>query len=441
MSSVFSGTKPKSFYVLLALLGIATVAAVVWLFYPRYVPLAAQNAADQANLIQRLEAQGVDYKVDDTGTLLVDEAATGKGLVAQAAERQGNFAPRGLELYDQADYSMTEHTQQVTLMRALQGELERTIGALDFVRYARVHLTFGEKKMFDKQPVPAKAAVTLFPEVELNRLQVEGVQALVAAAVPGLKTDAVTVLDEEGRVLSKAIESGGNTNAVRIQQQHEQEYRQKIEQLLGLMYTAADYSVATSVELNNTEKHSVKQQLLTDAAGNGVVTQHQQSATKNKSLEGASSPLDTSENSDIRYAHGTATEEVTEPAGTITRLAVSVLIRADATAEKQQQVQRAIEVAIGANTQRGDQVSVQFIGAPTTINKQVPQSAAPTVATTPLQADVSSQWFVIFAVLLVLILGIITVVLRRRNRLTQEQRHAVLQEIQQWLNASEATRG
>jgi len=443
MSLNVTGTKPKSFYFLLAFVLLLTAGALVWLWYPKYVELTPEAGVDQASLLQRLEEQGIDYKVDALGNLLIEESGLGKVKIAQASNRQAGFDTHGLELYDQADYSMTEHTQQITMLRALQGELERTLGALDFVRYARVHLTFGEKKMFEKQPVPAKAAVTLFPEYELNRAQIDGVQALVAAAVPGLKAEAVTILTEDGRVLSRTAETNATLGAAHIQQQIELEYRQKVESLLGLVYTPADYSVAVNVELNTAEKRIVRQELLTDAAGNGVVVQKQQSTSKNRAVDGGNQPIDSSETTDVRYAHGTATEELTEPAGAVARVALSVLIRADASADKRQQLQQAIEVAAGYNQKRGDQVSVQFVGAAARVPATTVASQTVQAAPINMASNESTNWVVIVAVAAVVLLGMIAAMFWRRRKpsLTAAERQAVLDEVQQWLAQSEAKRG
>lgn len=443
MSLNVTGTKPKSFYLLLAFVVLLTAGALVWLWYPKYVELPPEAGVDQASLLQRLEEQGIDYKVDALGNMLIEESGLGKVKIAQASNRQAGFDTHGLELYDQADYSMTEHTQQITMLRALQGELERTLGALDFVRYARVHLTFGEKKMFEKQPVPAKAAVTLFPEYELNRAQIDGVQALVAAAVPGLKADAVTILTEDGRVLSRTADTNATLGAGHIQQQIELEYRQKVESLLGLVYSPADYSVAVNVELNTAEKRIVRQELLTDKAGNGVVVQKQQSTSKNRAVDGSNQPMDSSETTDVRYAHGTTTEELTEPAGAVARVALSVLIRADASADKRQQLQQAIEVAAGYNQKRGDQVSVQFVGTAVRVPATTTANASAVTPSPEVVNEQSTNWMVIAAAVGVVLVAIIAVMFWRRRKpaLTKAERQAVLDEVQQWLAQSEAKRG
>lgn len=444
MSLNVKGTKPKSFYVLLSLVSLLTAGALIWLWYPKYIELMPEPGVDQSRLLQSLETQGIDFKVDAFGAMLIEESALGKGKIAQAKDRQAGFDTHGLELYDQADYSMTEHTQQVTLMRALQGELERTLGALDFVRYARVHLTFGEKKMFEKQPVPAKSAVTIFPEHELNRAQVDGIQTLVAAAVPGLKSDAVTILDENGRVLSRAAEQGEGLSGGRMQQQIELEYRQKIENLLGLLYAPADYSVVASVELVNTEKRLVRQQLLTDSSGNGVVIQKQQSNNKHNTLDGAVKPADSSEQLNIHYAHGTATEEVTEHAGTVARVALSVLIRADASNEKQQKLQQAIEAAVGFSKVRGDLSSVLFVGAPVvhSVSKNPQQTVAvQSVITSTEQPWPLSDWLTLSGVLLAT--GFVGALFWRRRQpvLSLEERQEVLAQVEDWMLATEAKHG
>lgn len=428
-------TKPKSFYVLIALLVIGTIAASVWIMLPSYVPLTTAASAGDAALIKQLEEQGLDYRIESDGQMLVVADQLGKGKILQQNDVHGGFTMQGLELYDQADYSMTEHTQQVTLMRALQGELERTLAALDFVSYARVHLTFQEKKLFDKNTSPAKAAVTVFTEKALNTAQVEGVQTLVASSVEGMQKTAVTVLSADGRVLSRHNSDADNLADLQQQQQLEKDYQSKLTALVGLLFVPADYAISVSVHTNGVARKAVSQHYLTDKNGQGFVVHKKQNTQKSKPSEGnVSSALANQEQTEIKFAHGTKTEEVIEKSGEVLRLSVAILVKAAVSETEQQQLITAIEAAIGYQPQRGDQLSVQFI-APG--KSAVPDTAlsSPEIVTTPdAQASKPSDNTALLAsgFGLFCLFGSL-VWYTRQYRLSRAKKQLLLAELQQWL--------
>jgi flagellar M-ring protein FliF len=245
----------------------------------------------------------------------------------------------------------------------VQGELERTRAALDFVSYARVHLTFREKKLFDKNTSPAKAAVTIFTDKTLNTAQVEGIQTLVASAVEGMQKSAVTVLSADGRVLSRQQHAEiDNLADFQQQQQLEKDYQAKLNTLVGLLFVPADYAVSVSVHTNAVARKEVNQRYLTDKNGQGFVVHKKQTSQKSKLAEmNENAALGNQEQTEIKFAHGTKTEEITEKAGEILRLSVAVVVKAEVPKIEQQQLLAAIQAAIGYQPKRGDQLSLQFI--------------------------------------------------------------------------------
>lgn len=434
-----SAKKPLSFYLLLTALVVATGGGLAWSLWPEYVVVPQQPDLDQAALIARLESEAVDYKLDANGQLSVEQSQLGKSRMLQQQDPKGGFTTQGLELYDKVDYSMTEHTQQVTLQRALQGELERTLAGLNFIRYARVHLSLPEKKLFERSAAVVKAAVTVFPYQPLNQAQIEGVQSLVASAIDGMQAEQVTVLAEDGRVLSRSEKQG----QWRQQQGLEAELQAKLEHLLGLLFAPSDFAVSVTARLDQTELKQTSQQLLTDAKGQGIVLSKKESSQKGAAGNPAQVPGQQTQLTEVRYGHGTKTEELNRKAGEVQQLSVAVIVRRDVPVAQQIQLKNAIVATVGYQQSRGDLLSVEFMPAEATATPAEPARALSPEQAEPVKAsNFASIDLVIWSVLvLFLVVGSLgSVMLRKiyRQRLTHKERTVVLQELQQWLEKDRA---
>ena len=111
----------------------------------------------------------------------------------------------GYEIFDKNQFGMTDFTKQVNLNRALAGELARTISSLSEVSQAHVHIPLPNG---NKEDVKASVVLSLKKNAELSKSSVAGIKGLVAGAVPGLHTYNVSIVVNEGRLLSRSIESG-----------------------------------------------------------------------------------------------------------------------------------------------------------------------------------------------------------------------------------------
>ncbi len=426
--------KPWTFYMALATLLVASGAAVVWLYWPDYQPLKLTDQRQQAAVLQSLEAQAIPYKVDAGGQILVEAAQLGKSQILQ--QQQVQVGPsKGLELYDQVDYAMTEHTQQVTLQRALQGELERTISTLGYVRQARVHLTMPVRQLFDAKQEPAKAAVTIFPLQPLNSQQVDGIQTLVAGAVEGLQKQQVVVVDGEGKVLTR------NSDPQMVATVQETELQQKLEHLLGLMWVPADFAVSVSVQLSQKDIRQSSREILTQN-GQSVVVRKSESSQKSAAGNPAQVPGSQNQQTETEYAHGQKTEEVTYKAGQVERISAAVLVRAELTTEALQQLKESLSAAIGLMPSRGDQLHLQLMPAvnagtlalPRPDNTE-PTHTEPTAVAVTGPAVTGWHWFTGG----VLLLGLMWWGRRayQQQRLNHAQRQELLSDVRQWLARNE----
>lgn len=191
-----------AFALVLALLALGYVLFL----RTEYVVLAqGVRAADASAIVAELDKRGVAYRLRDGGTtILVPEGQADATRVAIAGSDAAARGQIGFELFNKSDMGLTNFAQKINYQRALQGELVRTIMALDGVESARVHLALPEKTLFRGDRVEPRAAVTIAmkPGQIADPARVVGIQQLVAAAVPDLPEAKVVVLDAAGHVIS-----------------------------------------------------------------------------------------------------------------------------------------------------------------------------------------------------------------------------------------------
>ncbi len=194
-------------------------------FKPLYTSLAPEDAA---LVVTKLKEAGSDYRISENGTTVLAPSARVPELrlelAAAGVPRTGRI---GYELFDKTNLGATEFTEHLNYHRALEGELERSIGALSAVETARVHLSFSRESVFLEAREPAKASILLKlrPGAQLSAQNIAAVTNLVASAVEGLAPEAVTVMDMRGNLLNRPHHdlNGDAPSEATL------EYRQKVE--------------------------------------------------------------------------------------------------------------------------------------------------------------------------------------------------------------------
>ncbi len=165
---------------------------------------------DSAQVTEQLNRQHIPYRLGAQGTQILvaaDQVAQARlNLAAQGLPSGGSV---GYEIFDRGDnLAFTDFQQRINQTRALEGEISRTIRAMRGVRNARVHLVLPHREPFSRDTQDAQASV-LLTMAGVQRLDKEGVQAilnLVAAAVPGLRPQGITIVDARGDLLARAGE-------------------------------------------------------------------------------------------------------------------------------------------------------------------------------------------------------------------------------------------
>ena len=162
--------------------------------------------ADAKKIIAQLEEQNVPYRLYKNGTEIHVPVSDALKLRVQLAETVNSGSVVGYEIFDKAQSPGVGHDIiNLQMLRALEGELSRTIKAIDNVKAARVHLVLPRREMFsrEEQKPSASVIVRMDEKAKLNPKQVEAIQRLVAAAVPKMQIKDVSIMDARGTLLTK----------------------------------------------------------------------------------------------------------------------------------------------------------------------------------------------------------------------------------------------
>jgi len=215
------GLMPQMGGKLLLLAGIAAVIAVMTVFWmwsqqPDYRVLFSNfSDKDGGAIVASLEKMNVPYKFSDSGTaILVPAAQVHQARLKLASDGLPKGGNIGFELLENQKFGVSQFVEQVNFQRALEGELERTIQAIDTVEVARIHLAIPKPSVFvrDQQKPTASVLLNLRAGRTLDAQQVSSVVHLVASSVPDLPTENVTVVDQNGNLLSDTSKKAGANN-------------------------------------------------------------------------------------------------------------------------------------------------------------------------------------------------------------------------------------
>lgn len=377
------------------------------LLYPELL-----DPTDAAAIAEKLRDEGVAFEVRDGGRRIyvpaqrVDMlrlAMAGAGLPANTGGTGWGdvFDKRGLG-------GQSETMVNINKLRALQGELARTISSLSGVHAARVHLVMPEEPLFktDKKPAKASIVLTLKPGYGLGPAERDGIRYLVASAIDGLKTNNITILDQDGQLLAKPTDEGSLVDVggdqIALARGIESDLLAKIRAPLDAAVGPDNWSGSCTVELKtqsvkteetkNTDGATVTEEISKSksegesrAAGGepGAVPNLDVSASGGGSTRGSS---DTTETTVTHTAPNTTTTTTVVPPGSIKKVSASVILNkdrkpttADGTTLSVADVKTLVETVIMYDSVRGDKVSVteaSFVEAKTA-DENVPSAPSP----------------------------------------------------------------
>jgi flagellar M-ring protein FliF len=244
---------------------IALLAGVLmWNRAPEYGVLFSNlDERDGGHIIAALGQQNVPYRMSANGTaILVPQAQVHETRLRLAAEGLPKGGLAGFELMDGQKLGISQFNEQVNYQRALEGELSRTVQAIDAVASARVHLAMPKQTAFlrDDQRPTASVMVNLRPGRILDQNQVAGIVHLVSSSVPRMSAEGVKIVNQEGSLLTvqadPLMRAGLNANQLEYVRAMEKAFIERIENILVPMVGKDNFraQVAADVDFNQVEQ-------------------------------------------------------------------------------------------------------------------------------------------------------------------------------------------
>ena len=402
-------------------IGVAAAVVLVGIFGFRYwqneknfKPLFQNLAAEDAGpVLASLREKAVEVRLTEDGrTIRVPSEKVDELRIQLASAGLPKSGRIGFEIFDKANFGASEFTEQVNYHRAIEGELERSVMALQEVESARVHITFPRKTLFMENQQPAKASVLvkLKPGAELSKPNIRAITHLAASAVEGLAPEQVSVLDMKGNLLS-APKAGEDQEQelskalIEYRKKMEEDLLRKIQSTLTPLLGADGFRASVSLDcdmasgdqseetFDPSRSVMLNSQKSEDGSGstapNGVPgTPSNLPRPQSRPGSGSSSPLfRRSENTTFQTSR--LVRHIKFPQGQIKRLSAAVLldhmVRSDgakrlvepAPPEKLRAIKDLVAATVGFQQDRGDQIIVETMPFETTRN---PNTPAATVA-------------------------------------------------------------
>lgn len=214
------------------------VAVAMWSSEPKYKVLFSNlDDRDGGAIVTALGTMNVPYKYNDTGTALLvpaDRVYDARlQLASQGLPRGGSV---GFELMDNARFGASQFAEQINYQRGLEGELARSIESMHTVQHARVHLAMPRQSLFvrERQPPTASVLLNVYPGRSMSDAQVSAISWLVASSVPELTAENVSIVDQNGRLLSAPMGEGRGMDADQTRMVRETEQR-TVERILTIL--------------------------------------------------------------------------------------------------------------------------------------------------------------------------------------------------------------
>ncbi|MFJ3460762.1 flagellar basal-body MS-ring/collar protein FliF [Achromobacter spanius] len=214
------------------------VAVAMWSSEPKYKVLFSNlDDRDGGAIVTALGTMNVPYRYNENGTALLvpaDRVYDARlQLASQGLPRGGSV---GFELMDNARFGASQFAEQINYQRGLEGELARSIEAMHTVQHARVHLAMPRQSLFvrERQAPTASVLLNVYPGRSLSDAQVSAISWLVASSVPELTAESVSIVDQNGRLLSSPLGEGRGMDADQLRFVREIEQR-TVERILTIL--------------------------------------------------------------------------------------------------------------------------------------------------------------------------------------------------------------
>lgn len=438
------------------------VGVILWSRQPDYAVLFSNLAEkDGGAVVASLQQQNVPYKFSDNGNaILVPTNQVHDLRLRMAAQGIPKGGLVGFELMENQKLGVSQFHEQVNFQRALEGELSRTISAISSVAGARVHLAIPKQTAFlrDEQKPTASVMVNLHTGRALDPTQLAGIVHLIASSVPQLTNDNVSVIDQNGNLLTKKPDPLRNASLDASQiiytRELEEGFIERVNAILTPLFGKGNFraQVSADVDFNVTEQtaetyrpnpspeQAIRSQQSSESQTRDQGPQGVPGALTNQppvpatapvttppvagaAGPGQQPPLTTSKNATINYEVDKTVQHTRKALGQVRRLSVAVAVNqreekdksgalkpVPLDEEERQRIEKLVGDAVGYNKERGDTISV---------------ASSPFVASTepetPLWKDPENQalikelikYLVIAAVIAFVVFGVIRPLLKQ----------------------------
>jgi len=238
-------------------IGLALFALIMYAKRVEYVVLYSKiDEAEAGKVTAKLEEWKIEYRLKGSDILVPVEDRDDLRLKLA----KDKLAPRGgivtFDIFDKVKVTVTDYERRINYIRALQGELTRTIESIEGVEEARVLLNMPEKRLYveEREDATASIKLALKPFAKLESSQVRGIVGLVAAAVEGLSPEGVTVVDGAGNILSDLEQDSEKgtlaANQLELQREEAKKLERKIRSTLGRVLGPDKVEVVVKWEMN-----------------------------------------------------------------------------------------------------------------------------------------------------------------------------------------------
>lgn len=361
------------------------------------------SSNDSASVAAKLEEAKIRYDVSADGTkVMVPESEVGRARVLLAKAGLPNGGSMGYELFDQqSGFGTTNFIQNINQVRALEGELSRTIGSVEGVRSARVHLVLPERQLFSRDSRPASASVFIAtqPNAHMTSEQINAIQHLVASAVPELKPTNVSIIDNAGNMLARGGDDDNTMMSMKseeMRRNYEARTTQSVEDLVGRVVGYGHVRATVNADLNfdrvaeNTESYDPNQQVVRSSQTTEEKNQENAPASGDVSVQnnlpgiaGDLSGKPTAQGSKTQettnYEISKTTRSMTKEVGEVKKLSIAVLVDGTYTTEKDKdgkdvkdgkktytprseeeikRIEALVKSAVGFDEARGDKIEI-----------------------------------------------------------------------------------
>lgn len=378
---------------LLAFFGYVSLKVTTPGMAPLYTDLSFE---DSTAIVEYLDAQNIPYTLSKNGAAIsIDQDQVLRTRMALAGEGLPLGGSVGYEIFDKTDtLGTTSFVQNINHIRALEGELARSIKTINRIQGARVHLVIPERQLFQKEKSAPTASIALKVRGALDPSQIRAIQHLVASAIDGLSPNRVSIVDETGNLLASGSEEEGAQAMILNAQAHATQIQDTLRAQITDLVTGivgagrARVQVAAELEMNrvtqtsdvfdpesqvirSTQNRNQESESQQRKPGDGVTVGNELPAATAAATNPDESESTTNTEEVVNYEISrTTTTQVKEP-GAIKRLSVAVLVdgiytrnqdgtytysqRSD---EELSRIATLVRSAVGFDEARGDKVEV-----------------------------------------------------------------------------------